>query len=250
MQREIELFVYSQMRDDRPVTELWTANYTFLNERLARHYGVRDIEGPSFRRVTLPDENRAGLLGKAGISLITSLVDRTSPILRAKWLSRVFFNQQLPGPPPDLKAFESGRKPIRQAMEEYGAQPRCASCHSIYDPLGFALENYDAVGRWRSEDAGSPINVSGKLFDGSGFSTLNEFRQGLLKSQDVFADTLTENLLSYAMGRSSGRDHIPVLDAVDRVAVRAIVREAKNADYRWSSLIMGIIKSAPFQESR
>jgi hypothetical protein len=247
-QTETELFVKSQLRADRPVLELLTADYSFVNERLARHYGIDNIYGSHFRRVTLPDDRRAGLLGQGSVLTVTSYPHRTSPVVRGKWLLENLFGAPPPPPPADVPALrendEKGVKPasVRERLEEHRKNPICASCHARMDPLGFALENFDATGKWRAtSEAGTPIDASGTLPDGTTFNGPAEFRQALKLRSNEFVATLTEKLLTYALGR--GVEHY------DMPAVRAILRQAAAEDYRWSALIRGIVASTPFRMS-
>jgi cytochrome c5 len=244
-QRETELFLESQLHEDRSVVDLLRANYTFLNERLARHYGIPGVYGSHFRRVQLPDDRRAGLLGQGSILTVTSYAHRTSPVVRGKWLLENLLGAPPPPPPanvPALKENNEGGKPtsVRERLEEHRKNPVCASCHARMDPLGFALENFDAIGRWRAVDeSGKPVDASGVLPDGTKFQGPAEFRRVLLAHRDEFVSTLTEKLLTYALGRG--------LESYDMPAVRAILRQAKADDDRWSSLIRGIVASVPFQ---
>jgi cytochrome c5 len=244
-QRETELFLASQLHEDRSVVDLLRANYTFLNERLAKHYGIPGIYGSHFRRVVLPDDRRAGLLGQGSILTVTSYAHRTSPVVRGKWLLENLLGAPPPPPPanvPALKENNEGGKPtsVRERLEEHRKNPVCASCHARMDPLGFALENFDAIGRWRSVDeSGKPVDASGVLPDGTKFQGPAEFRRVLLAHRDEFVGTLTEKLLTYALGRG--------LESYDMPAVRAILRQARADDDRWSSLARGIVESVPFQ---
>jgi len=242
--RETELLFESVMRDDRSVVDLLRADYTFVNERLARHYGIPNVYGSQFRRVPVPDEERKGLLGHGSILTLTSHATRTSPVVRGKWILENILGTPPPSPPPDvptLKENEKGQKPktMREQMAEHRANPTCASCHKIMDPIGFALENFDAVGAWRTEDAGTPIDASGELTDGTHINGVVALRNAILARPDLFAGTMTEKLLVYALGRG--------LDHHDMPVVRAILREAAAKDYRFSSLILGIVDSVPFQ---
>jgi Protein of unknown function (DUF1592)/Protein of unknown function (DUF1588)/Protein of unknown function (DUF1587)/Protein of unknown function (DUF1585)/Protein of unknown function (DUF1595)/Planctomycete cytochrome C len=242
--RETELFFGSIIREDRNVVDLLTADHTFVNERLAKHYGIGNVYGSQFRRVTLADDARKGLLGKGSILMVTSHADRTSPVVRGKWILENLIGSPPPPPPPEVPPFPdntSGQKPlsVRERMERHRDNPACASCHKIMDPLGFALENFDAVGRWRLRDEGDAIDASGQLADGTRVDGVVSLRQALLKRPDVFVGTLTEKLLTYSLGRG--------LDYYDMPAVRAIVREASADNSRFSSLVLGIVKSAPFQ---
>jgi mono/diheme cytochrome c family protein len=246
MARETELFVASQMREDRPIPELLTANYTFLNERLARHYGIDDVYGSHFRRVTLTDEKRFGLLGQASILTVTSYPNRTSVVLRGKWVLENLLGAPPPPPPanvPPLKENTPGAKPaaLRERMEQHRNNPVCASCHSRMDPLGFALEHFDAIGRWRDNDSGAEINSTISL-DGATIDSPKAFREALLRRGDEFIATVTEKLLTYALGRGVEYSDAPV--------VRQIVRDLAQNNNRWSSLIVSTVKSTPFQMRR
>ena len=253
MGRETQLFLEAQFRDDRPVSELLTADYTFVNDRLAEHYGIPAIHGTHFRRVDLPDDRRAGLLGQASILTLTSYANRTSPVTRGKWVLESLLGAPPAEPPadvPDLKTREEGEPPtsVRALMEVHRRNPACATCHRTMDPLGFALENFDGIGRWRAaEDTGVPgelgpaIDPSGLAPDGSPFEGASGLRQ-ILAHGEEFTSTLTERLLTYATGRR--------LEAVDMPAVRRIQREAAVGDSRWSALILAIVNSEPFQTRR
>jgi mono/diheme cytochrome c family protein len=245
--REIELFLDSQMREDKSIRELLTADDTFLNERLARHYGIAGVYGNHFRRVTLRDPARMGLLGKGGLLTVTSYPHRTSPVLRGKWLLENILGAPPPPPPPDVPALkdtgENGRaETVRERMEQHRANPVCAACHKVMDPLGFALENFDAIGRWRTADAGGPIDPSGTLANGAAVDGPATLRQALVASPDEFVRTVTEKLLTYALGRG--------VEYYDLPAVRRVVRDTARSDQTWSSLILGITRSVPFQMRR
>ena len=252
MQRETELFLSSQLREDRSVVDLLRANYTFINERLAQHYGIPEIYGNHFRRVTLSDNQRAGLIGKASILTLTSYSNRTSVVTRGKWVLERVLGSPPPPPPPDVPALrengEGGVPPTsqRQRMEAHRQNPACAVCHRAMDPLGFSLENFDGIGRWRTTDdpsipgqPGPVIDASGVMPDGSRFEGPDGLRQLLLDRQREFVRTLTERLLTYALGRR--------LEYYDRPVVRQVMREAAGREYRWSDVILGIVKSTPFQ---
>ena len=244
MRQETELFFGSIVREDRSVLDLLNANYSFVNERLARHYGIPNIYGSHFRRVTLADERRRGLLGQASILTVTSYATRTSPVLRGKFILSNILGTPPPPPPPNVPALKEnneGGRPltVRERLEEHRRNAACASCHKIMDPLGFSLENFDAVGRWRSSDAGAPIDSSGVLIDGTKVNGPVALREALLSRPGMFAGNLTEKLLTYALGRG--------LDFNDTPTVRAIARDAARNDYRFSSLIAGIVKSTPFE---
>jgi hypothetical protein len=243
-QHEVEMLFASVMREDRNVLDLMTADYTFVNERLAKHYGLSNIYGDQFRRVPVSDDARKGLLGKGAILLLTSNADRTSPVVRGKWILDNLLGAPPPPPPgnvPPLKDNRDRDKPLtmREQMEEHRANPACASCHKLMDPLGFALENFDAVGAWRDRDTAGPIDASSQLFDGTKVSGAVQLRQALLTHPVIFVETLTEKLMTYAIGRG--------LQPYDMPAVRSIVRAAGQNDDRFSSLIIGIVTSTPFQ---
>jgi len=243
--RESELFFESIMRENRSVLDLLNANYTFVNERLARHYGIPNVYGSHFRRVTLNDDNRRGLLGQGSILTVTSYPNRTSPVLRGKWILENILGTPPPAPPanvPPLKENEEGSKnprSVRELVEEHRRSPACSGCHSVMDPLGFSLENFDATGEWRNKDTSGPIDVSGQLADGTKVNGPVSLRQAIMKHPDQFAGTVTEKLLTYALGRG--------LEFYDMPVVRGIVRDAARDDYRFASLITGIVKSTPFQ---
>jgi mono/diheme cytochrome c family protein len=242
--RETELFLESIIREDRSVLDLLNANYTFVNERLAKHYGIANIYGSNFRRVTLKDENRFGLLGQGSILTVTSYPNRTSVVLRGKWILENLLGTPPPAPPPNtptLNENSDNGKPLsmRQLMEQHRANPACASCHRVMDPLGFSLENFDAVGAWRSKEAAGPIDASGQLADGSKVNGPADLRKAVLRRPEQFVGTMTEKLLTYALGRG--------LEYYDMPAVRGIVRDAGKSNYRFSALVMAIVKSTPFQ---
>jgi hypothetical protein len=232
------------------VLDLLRANYTFLNERLARHYGIPDVYGSHFRRVTLKDEARMGLVGQGSLLTVTSYPTRTSPTFRGKWLLENLLGSPPPPPPdavPSLKDRGSDGSiltSVREQMEQHRKNPACFGCHGRMDPLGFALENFDAIGRWRTSDGtgSGAIDASGVLPDGTKFQGPAELRKILLNRGDEIVTTAAEKLLTYALGRG--------LEYYDAPAVRAIVREAAPGDYRWSSIILGIVKSTPFQMRR
>ena len=244
--RETDLFLLSQLREDRSILELLEADYTFLNERLARHYEVPGVYGSRFRRVALPGGGRRGLLGHGSVLTVTSYANRTSPVLRGKWLLENLLGAPPPPPPPDIPALreigEEGVPPssVRERLELHRRNPVCASCHAQMDPLGFALENFDAVGRWRTTGAGGdPIDPTAVLPDGTTISGPAELARVFVAQPERFASTVVEKLLTYATGR--GVEHY------DAPTVRAIVRDAAARDYRWSALISGVVTSAPFR---
>ena len=244
MRQETSLFVDSIMREDRSVLDLLTANYTFVNERLARHYGVPNVYGSQFRRVTLTDDNRRGLLGQGAILAVTSYPNRTSPVLRGKWILENVLGTPPPSPPanvPPLKETGEGGKvlPVKALMEQHRTNPSCATCHRVMDPLGFSLENFDATGRWRTKEPSGAVDASGQLADGTPVDGPVALRKALLKRPEQFVRTMTEKMLTYALGRG--------LDYHDMPTVRAIAREAAADRYRFSSVVMGIVRSTPFQ---
>ncbi len=246
-QRETELFFQNIVREDRPLLELLDANYTFVNQRLAEHYGIPNIYGPQFRKVTLADTNRGGLLGQGSLLTVTSYPNRTSVVQRGKWILDNLLGSPTPPPPPvpDLVTHaENGKKlTMREAMEKHRADPVCQSCHSRMDPIGFALENYDGVGKWRDEDDGSPIDATGKLPGGAKFERPAGLKQLLAANyHDQFYSTVTAKLLTYALGRG--------LEYYDQPAVRGIIRQAARENYRMSAFIAAIVNSTPFQMRR
>ncbi len=241
--RETDLFFHDQFRRDRSVLDLLRADYTFVNSRLAEHYGIPDVYGGHFRRVALADERRHGLLGHASVLTVTSYPNRTSPVLRGKWVLENLLGAPPPPPPPDVPSLEEGSRTtpttVRERLEQHRANPVCASCHARMDPLGFALENFDPIGRWRDAEAGLPIDASADLPDGSTVVGPVAFRRSLLERREEFVGNFTEKLLTYALGR--GVEHH------DAPAVRAIVRGAAATDYRWSDIVLGIARSVPFR---
>jgi hypothetical protein len=242
-QREAELFFESIMREDHNVLDLLTADYTFVNERLAKHYGVPYVYGSQFRRVTLTDDARRGLLGKGALLMVTSRADRTAPVLRGKWILENVMGTPPPPPLPNVPPLQASTtaapKTLRERMEMHRASSTCAGCHKLMDPLGFALENFDAVGTWRTREAGVPLDASGVLADGTTVNGVVALRKALVAQSDVFVRTLTEKLMIYALGRGLQHYDMPV--------VREIVRRAEKQNYRFSALIMGIVTSTPFQ---
>jgi hypothetical protein len=241
-QAEAELFFASVMREDRSVLDFLTADYTFVNERLAKHYGIPYVYGSHFRRVTLESDVRRGLLGKGGLLMVTSRADRTAPVLRGKWILENLLGTPPPPPPPVPPLADNSAeapKTLRQRLELHRASPACASCHRVMDPLGFALENFDATGAWRTRDAGLPLDASGQLADGTKVDGVVALRNALLARPEVFVHTLTEKLMTYGLGRG--------LQYYDMPVVREIGRKAEQQNYRFSGIIMGIVTSAPFQ---
>jgi len=245
--RETELFFESIVREDRDVMDLINADYTFVNERLAKHYNIPDVYGSQFRRVTQTNDARRGLLGQGSILSVTSYPTRTSPVLRGKWIMENLMGTPPPAPPPNVPALKDqaqGGKvlSIRQLLEEHRKNAPCSTCHKVMDPLGFALENFNGVGEYRTKDASGQIDSSGQLADGTKIDGVVELRQALMKHPEYFVGTLTEKLLTYALGRP--------LEYYDMPVVRGIVRDAGRDNYRFSALILGIVKSEPFQMKR
>jgi hypothetical protein len=243
--KEMDLFLNAQLKEDRSILDLLTSNSTFVNQQLARHYGIAGVYGTHFRRVTLEDQNRWGLLGKAAILSVTSYTTRTSPTIRGKWLLENILGAPVPPPPPNIPALEAsnqGNKPlsVREMLEIHRTNPTCASCHARMDPLGFGLENFDGIGQWRTRESGGvPIDASGILLDGTRVEGPAALRQALVADKEQFLRTVTSKLLTYALGRE--------IESFDAPAIRGIVRAAAADNYRWSSAIVAIVKSAPFQ---
>ena len=248
MGKETELLVESQVEADRPVSELLTTDYTFLNERLAGHYGIKGIYGNEFRRVKLDDPRRHGLLGQASILALTSYPNRTAPTIRGKWVLEQLLGTPPPPPPanvPSLKEdLTTAKLTMRERMEQHRSNPACAACHKMMDSLGFALENYNGIGGWRDSTGPSsgPIDSSGTLPDGTAFKGPDGLREVLLNKKDMFVETFTERLLTYALGRGVEEYDLPV--------IRKIVRDASADNQTWSSIILGIVNSTPFQMRR
>lgn len=247
MAKETQLFFENQVREDRSILDLLRADYTFMNDRLARHYGVPNVYGSHFRRVTVNDERRLGLLGHGSLLTVTSYADRTSVVLRGKWVLENLLGAPPPPPPDNVPALGENKpgaapKSLRERMEQHRRNPVCAACHASMDPLGFALENFDGTGRWREKDGAVSINAASTATDGATIDGPAGFRQYLLSRRAEFLRTVTEKLLTYAIGRE--------LEYYDAPAVRQLVRNAAPEDYRWSSLILGIVTGAPFQMRR
>jgi mono/diheme cytochrome c family protein len=249
-QREVELFFGSIAHEDRSILDLLTADYTFVNERLAKQYGIPNVYGPQFRRVTLPADldMRRGLLGKGALLTVTSNAARTSPVARGKWFLQTFLGVSPPDPPPNVPAIKD--KPVdstgntriptmRETMEAHHTSPSCASCHKIFEPIGLAMENFDAVGSWRTVDGESPIDATGVLVDGTKVDGVISLRNTLVRYSDQFERVVTEKMLTYALGRGVEYDDMPML--------RSIVRDSAASKYKFSSLVMGIVKSPAFQ---
>jgi hypothetical protein len=243
---ETERFFNSLVREDRSLLELFSADYTFLNERLARHYGIEGVSGPEFRRVQYPNAQRRGILGHGSVLNLTSMSIRTSPVLRGKWVMEVLMGTPPPPPPPNVPAFEAspsanaGRQlTTRQRMEAHRSAQLCASCHNFIDPIGLALDNFDVVGRWRIRENGEPLDTKGVFYDGTTIGSPSELAQVLLKRPIPLVRNFTEEMLAYAIGRS--------IEHFDQPTIRAVARAAEPTGYRMSSLILGIVKSDAFQ---
>ena len=244
---ETELFVDSVVREDRSVLDLLRTDYTFLNERLAKHYGIPNVYGSRFRRVELArDSRRGGLLRQGSVLAVSSYATRTSPVLRGVWVLSNIVGAPPPPPLPNVPALDGNvpaNLPVRERMAAHRASPVCASCHRTIDPVGFTLENFDAVGRWRENEGDSgPIDVSGTLPGLGDVNGVAGLEEALLRRPELFASTLTEKLLTFALGRG--------VEYYDAPAVRKILREAQPGGYHFSSLILGIVNSAPFQMRR
>jgi len=243
--RETELLFANVLREGRPVQELITANYTFVNERLARHYGMKNVYGDRFRKVEVTDPNRYGLFGHGSLLSLTSVSTRTSPIIRGKFIQTEFWNNPPPTPPADVPALEVSApkdrpSTVREQLELHRANPTCAACHNNIDPVGFALENFDADGSWRDRTReGLDIDSAGILLDGTPVNGPVELRGALLADPSLFANTVTEKMLIYALGRG--------LDPADKPVVREIVRNAAEHDYSLVSIVLGIVDSYPFE---
>ena len=246
MRKESELFFGNIMRQDRSVLEMLDAKYTFLNQRLAEFYGIKTVKGPEFRQVDLTGTHRGGILTQASVLTASSYATRTSPVLRGKWVLENLLNAPPPPPPPNVPPLEEAKAgtsaSLRQVMEAHRANALCASCHSKMDPLGFGLENYNAIGEWRDQDGKFPIDSSGLLPDGRTFKGPEELKAILLSNKAAFADCIAEKMLTYALGRG--------LEGYDRAAVKEIVNGLAANDYKFSTLVMGIVRSMPFQMKR
>jgi hypothetical protein len=245
--RETELFFEDVIREDRSVLDLLQADYTFLNERLAKHYGIPHVYGSRFRRVSFEEEGgRGGLLRHGSILALTSFATRTSPVVRGNWiLANILGVPPPPAPPdvPDLPAKAGGKElSMRERLSEHRDNPACAGCHKLMDPIGFALDNFDAIGQWRNAVANNPLDVSGVFPDGTAFEGPTEMRDILLSRPKQFVHTVAEKLLTYALGRE--------VEYTDAPAVREIIRKAGASNYRWASLIASIVNSTPFQMRR
>jgi Protein of unknown function (DUF1592)/Protein of unknown function (DUF1588)/Protein of unknown function (DUF1585)/Protein of unknown function (DUF1595)/Protein of unknown function (DUF1587) len=249
MRRETEVFFDHVVRENKSVLDLYRADYTFMNEQLARHYGIANVAGPAFRRVPYPDDRRRGILAHASVLTLTSHATRTSAVERGKWVMEVLLNSPPPPPPPGVPDLEAtpgasgGRSlTVRERMEEHRKNPACSSCHKMMDPIGLAMENFDVTGRWRVRDNGMPIDSRGDLWDGSKATGLPELQTALLKRQETLLRTFTRNLMAYATGRR--------IEAYDMPTIRRIVREAGASDYRMQAFILGVVRSPAFQMQR
>jgi hypothetical protein len=249
MHRETELLFDHIVDADRPVIELLTADYTFVNGRLASHYGIPGVLGPDFEMVEYPDARRRGLLGHGSILTLTSHASRTSPVLRGKWVMEVLLGAPPPPPPPNVpdleetEGAEDGRfLTVRERMEQHRANPACASCHNMIDPIGLALENFDPTGAWRLRDGGNLVDPTGELYDGTPINGVDDLRQALLSRPEVFYRIFTENLMAYALGRR--------VEYYDMPAIRQITRDAAEQEYRLSAFIHGIVDSPAFRKAR
>lgn len=249
MRTETEMFFNAFVREDRDIRELLTADFTYVNDRLAEHYGIPNVAGPNFRRVSLTDPNRRGLLGQGSILTLTSVADRTSPVMRGKWVMEVLLGTSPPPPPPDVPAFTetkgeaAGRLlTVRERLEEHRKNPTCQSCHRVIDPIGLALENFDVTGKWRIKDSGMPVDPVSQMHDGTPINGPASLRQALIARTDLFGQTFTEYLMTYALGRR--------VQYFDMPTVRGIEHDASLKSYTFSSFVLGIVKSAAFQMSR
>jgi hypothetical protein len=249
MRRETELFFYELVRNDRSVLELLTADYTFVNERLARHYGFPKVAGDNFRRVSYPDERRKGILGHGSVLVLTSMANRTSPVLRGKWVMEVLMGTPPPPPPPNVPELEategvSGGRMLttRERLELHRSNPTCHACHRFMDPMGLALDNFDAIAKWRVRENGIPLDTKGEFYDGTPMSTPAELVTALLNRPEPLVRNFTENLMAYALGRR--------VEYYDQPTIRAIASEAQENDYRVSSFILGVVTSDAFQRKR
>jgi hypothetical protein len=247
LQKETELFVASLVRDDKTVLDLLTADYTYANDKVAKHYGIPGVVGGHYRRVALPPERR-GILGHASVLTLTSIATRTSPVQRGKWIMEVLLASPPPAPPPNVPALEdtkgaaNGRLlSVRERMEQHRANPACQSCHKVIDPLGLALEHFDATGRYRIKDNGVSVDAVGDLYDGTRMEGADGLRSALLKHKDAFLLSFAEHLMTYALGRR--------VEPADMPAVRGVIRAAARQDYRISAFVRGVVASEPFQKS-
>ena len=246
MTRETQMFFENIIREDRNILEFLDADYTFVNEYLGQYYGLRDVKGPEFRKVSLADTQRRGIMGQASMLTISSYGNRTSVVLRGKWVLDNLLNAPPPSPPPNTPDLEQAKvatdATLRQRMEAHRTNATCAGCHAKMDPIGFGLENFDAVGAWREKDGKSPIDASGTLPDGRKFNGPAELAKLLRSESDAFAQCMTEKMIVYALGRG--------LESYDRLALKKIGAGVSAGQYRFSSLVLEIVKSLPFQMRR
>jgi hypothetical protein len=249
MKRETALFFYNLVREDLSVLDLYSANYTFVNERLARHYGFPNVAGSFFQKVQYPDNTRVGIFGQGAILVQTSLANRTSPVLRGKWVMEVLLGTPPPPPPANVPPLDNTGTTnagkvltTRERMELHRTQPMCYSCHRFMDPIGLALDNFDVMGRWRYRENGAALDTRGELYDGTQISAPSELAAALLKRPIPLVRTFTENMLTYALGRR--------LEAYDMPTVRAIAKAAESNDYRVSTFVLGVVKSDAFRMRR
>ena len=249
MHRETELLFDHIRTQDRPITDLLTADYTFVNERLARHYGMTGVLGPDFQMVQYPDDRRRGILGHGSILTLTSHANRTSPVLRGKWVMEVLLGSPPPPPPPNVPTLEEGEEAadgrilsVRERMEVHRANPACSSCHNVIDPIGLAFENFDVTGAWRARDEGNPIDTNGELYDGAPLTGVDDIRDAILSRPEVFYRIFTENMMAYALGRR--------VEYYDMPSVRQITEDAEEEEYRLSAFVVGVVNSPAFRTSR
>jgi hypothetical protein len=249
MRRETELFFYSLVRENRSVLDLYSADYTYVNETLARHYGIPSVTGDEFRRISLPDDRRRGLLGQASVLTLTSHANRTSPVLRGKWVMEVLLGSPPPPPPPGVpdldktaEAKEGRMLTTRERMEMHRANPQCRSCHQFMDPIGLALDNFDVTGQWRIRENGAPLDTRGDFYDGTAISSPAELRTVLLKRPEPLLRTFTGNLMAYALGRR--------VAYYDGPTIRRIVNDAAPGGYKVNDLVMGVVTSDAFRAKR
>jgi hypothetical protein len=240
------MFFNNLVRGDRSLMELYTANYSFMNERLARHYGILNVAGNDFRRVTYPDADRRGILGQGSMLVQTSMANRTSPVLRGKWVMEVLLGTPPPPPPPNVPDLEAAGEAkegrvltTRERMEIHRANPTCNACHRFMDPIGLSLDNFDVTGRWREREYGSALDPRGDYYDGSKIASGNELIAAMLKRPTPLVRTFTENLMAYALGRR--------VEHFDQPTIRAIARKAETDSYKMSAFILGIVKSETFR---
>jgi len=249
MRRETELFFYSLVRENRSVLDLYNADYTYLNEALANHYGISGVTGPEFRRVNYPDDRRRGLLGQASVLTLTSHANRTSPVLRGKWVMEVLLGSPPPPPPPDVpdldktaEAKEGRMLTTRERMEMHRSSPQCRSCHLFMDPIGLALDNFDVTGQWRIRENGAALDTRGDFYDGTPVSTPAELRAALLKRPEPLIRTFTGNLMAYALGRR--------VAYYDGPTIRRIANDASAGGYKFGDVVLGVVSSDAFRARR